>query len=149
MINFELNTSDFIGFKELNILSVMDSYTANILSDDIKTLIEYFNKEYMWDGMFNYNDVVDRLDKKHYLFILYYGHQPIGYIFYEPKSENEIYLYNLYVTNCIKRPSYSPIWFVNNTIKLLPKSFTKISCVCEDWHSSAHNVFKSNGFLQK
>lgn len=146
MISFELDKSNYEESKDLSIIDISNRHKLDLLSDDIKLLINYFNKEYSWDNMFDYNDVQNRISKGHYLFILYYGHNAIGYVFYEPKENDEFYLYNLYVTNCYGRPSYSPIWFVNNTIKLLPKTFKKISCVCEDWHTSAHNVFKSNGF---
>ncbi len=142
MINFELDFSNYDELKELSILEYKD-----ILSDDIKKLISYFNSEYQWDGMFNFNDVEKRIKNGHHLYILYYGHECVGYVFFEPKENGEFYLYNLYVTNKIKRPGYSPVWFVNKSISLLPKSFSKITCVSEDWHTSAHNVFKLNGFI--
>lgn len=148
MINFQLNKSDYIENKDLSIISILNRHKADVLSDDIKLLINYFNKEYHWDGMFDFDDVQNRISKGHHLFILYYGHNAIGYVFYEPKENDEFYLYNLYVTNQIQRPSYAPIWFVNNTIKLLPKSFSKITCMCEDWHTAAHNVFEKNGFIK-
>lgn len=141
MINFELDGTTYNEFKELTVLEYSDS-----LSDDIKKLIYFFNEEYTWKDMFVFDDIRSRIDKGHRLFILYYGNKSIGYIFYEPKENDEFYLYNLYVTNCYERPSYSPIWFVNKTIGLLPKTFKKITCICEDWHNSAHNVFKQNGF---
>lgn len=149
MINFELDKSDYTLLKDLSIISVLNRHKLDTLSDDMNSLIEFFNTEYDWDGMFNFDDVQDRVSRGHHLFILYYDHTAIGYVFYEPKDNGELYLYNLYVTNCIERPDDSPIWFVNKSINLLPSQFTKISCVCEDWHTSAHNVFKSNGFIRK
>ena len=99
--------------------------------------------------MFDFDAVQTRVSNGHHLFILYSGYDAIGYVFYEPKENDEFYLYNLYVTNEIQRQSYAPSWFVNKTIKLLPKSFSKITCICEDWHTAAHNVFKKNGFVNK
>lgn len=149
MINFELDKVDYNPLKDLSIISVLNRHKVDILSDDINTLIKFFNTEYRWDGMFNFDDVQSRVSKGHHLFILYYGHHAIGYVFYEPKDNGEFYLYNLYVTNQVQRPEFAPNWFVNKTINLLPTTFTKITCVCEDWHTSAHNVFKSNGFITK
>ena len=148
MIKFELNKSNYNENEDLSVIHISNRHKLDLLSDDVKKLIYFFNEEYSWDGMFNFDDVQMRVSKGHHLFILYYGHKAIGYIFYEPKENDEFYLYNLYVTNCYERPSYSPIWFVNNTIKLLPKSFKKITCICEDWHTSAHNVFEKNGFIR-
>ena len=148
MISFELNKSNYEEPKELSIIEISNRHKLDLLSDDVKKLIYFFNEEYNWDDMFNFNDVQTRISKGHYLFILYYGHKAIGYVFYEPKENDKFYLYNLYVTNCYERPSYSPVWFVSNTIKLLPKTFKKVLCECEDWHTTAHNIFKSNGFIQ-
>lgn len=146
MINFVLNSSDYTEISDLNIMFIFNINQVNTTSEDIEKLIHFFNEEYHWDDMFNFKDVQDRIENGHYLFLLYYNHKPIGYVFYEPKENDEFYLYNLYVTNRHKRPSFSPIWFVNKTIGLLPKSFKKVTCVCEDWHTSAHNVFKLNEF---
>ncbi len=144
MINFELNISDYNQIEELSILRYNE-----VLSDDIKKLIYFFNEEYKWDDMFIFDDVQTRINNGHHLFILYYGNNAIGYVFYEPKENNEFYLYNLYVTNCYKRPNYSAQWFVNKTIGMLPIPISKISCICEDWHVVAHNVFTKNGFETK
>jgi hypothetical protein len=144
MINFELNIELYNEIKEFSILKYNE-----LLSDDIKKLIYFFNEEYNWDGMFVFEDVQNRIDKGHHLFILYYGHKAIGYVFYEPKENNEFYLYNLYVTNCYERPNYSAQWFVNKSIGMLPTPISKITCICEDWHTAAHNVFKSNRFKTK
>jgi len=141
MINFELDISNYNEIKELSILKYNE-----FLSDDIKKLIYFFNQEYKWDGMFTFDDVNIRMNNGHHLFILYYGNDCIGYIFYEPKHNNEFYLYNLYVTNKTKRPNYSAQWFVNKSISLLPKPISKISCISEDWHIAAQNIFKLNGF---
>ena len=147
-MKFKLNISDYAEIKDLSIINVLNKQKCDILSDDIKFLIDSFNAEYKWDGMFDFNDVQNRISLGHYFFILYYGHNAIGYIFYEPKENDEFYLYNLYVTNCYERPSFSPQWFINKSINLLPKGFLKITCVCEDWHTAAHNVFTQNGFTK-
>jgi hypothetical protein len=150
MKQYQLNRNQYIKEKQLTIerLEFENIIAFEYYEPQIISLINHFNKEYKWDGMFNFDDVQNRIIKGHLLFILYCGNNAIGYMFYEPKDNNEFYLYNLYVTNCIQRPSYSANWFVDNTIKLLPNTFSKITCVCEDWHTSAHNVFKSNGFTR-
>jgi hypothetical protein len=148
MINFELDTADYLEIYELNILNVSSLITSENISNDIKSLINFFNDEYTWDNMFTFDDVKCRLADGHYMFILYYDVNPIGYMFYEPKANNVFYLYNLYVTNKIKRPKYSPIWFVNKSIKLLPSSVSKVICVSDKWNTAAQNVFKSNNFKE-
>ncbi len=141
MTKFELDFSNYQKFEELSVLKY-----NNLLSDDIKKLIYFFNEEYTWGGMFTFDDVEKRINNGHHLFILYYGHRTIGYVFYEPKENNEYYLYNLYVTHCYERPSYSAQWFVNKTINSLPTPISKITCVSEEWNTAAHNVFLKNNF---
>jgi hypothetical protein len=148
MINFELNIDDYLEIYELNILNVSALIESDNISNDIKSLINFFNDEYIWNNMFTFDDVKARICNGQYMFILYYDVNPIGYVFYEPKDNNVFYLYNLYVTNKIKRPMYSPIWFVNKSIKLLPSSVSKIICVSDEWNTAAHNVFKSNNFKE-
>ena len=142
MVKFELDINDYNLINELSILQ----YNDDTLSDDMKKLIAYFNSEYKWDDMFNFDDIRNRIDKGHLLFILYYGNESIGYIFFEPKENNEYYLYNLYVTHKVKRPDKAAEWFINKSINLLPTSISKVICICEDWHFRAHDIFKLNGF---
>jgi hypothetical protein len=148
MKSFKLDISDYNEIKDLSIVSIMNRYGADTLSDDIKLLIQYFNDEYVWEDMFDFNHVQTRISKGHHLFLLYYGEDVIGYVFFEPNDLNEFYLYNLYVTNKVKRPEHSAVWFVNKSIKLLPNSVLKIKCICEDWNYAAQNVFKSNKFKE-
>jgi hypothetical protein len=46
MINFELDKSDYKEIEEFNILRYNE-----LLSDDIKKLIYFFNEEYNWDDI--------------------------------------------------------------------------------------------------
>jgi len=146
MFKYNLNKSDFNEIKEFDIVHISNLDELKTTSNDIKKLIKYFNSEYHWDEMFTYVDVLNRLTNGHHLFILYYDSNPIGYVFFEPKKFDEFFLYNLYVTNKLKRPNYAPIWFVNKSISLIPASVKTIYCYCEEWNTAAHNIFEKNGF---
>jgi len=151
MVKFYLDRKDFNEFDSdifgLRIQELNDAFLLTMSeSSDIDTLISYFNSEYKWDNMFEYEDVINRIDSNHILFILYYINEPIGYVFFEPKAKGEYYLYNLYVTKIIKRPENTPEWFVSKVISALPSDCKKITCYCEEWHKAAQNIFIKNNF---
>jgi hypothetical protein len=148
MKKFQLNRNNYIIEKKFHIerLELDNIIALQYYTPNIKTLINYFNEEYKWDGMFDINEVENRIKIGHILFILYYDKQPIGYVWFNEIDKDTCHLYNLYVTNIVKRPDYSPIWFVNKACSHMLKYYKKIQCECEDWHNSAQNTFISNGF---
>lgn len=156
MISYELNRRNYekidLKIDGLYIKRISGFTEGFFLEEDVKILINYFNEEYKWDDMFNVDDVRDRIYKKHSIYVLYLNKQPIGYFFIEPfVKEKSVYLYNLYVTNVIKRPNLSPVWFVNNSIPMIFHNdwCKKITCKCDDWNQAAQNVFIKNNFTPK
>ena len=146
MKKFELNSNNFIEEPELHIIHLYDKIFLDSYTDTMELLIRYFNQEYKWNNMFKISDVYNRIKKGDNLFILYLNRNAIGYIWFREVDNDTCFLYNLYVTNIIKRPKYSPIWFVNRACSHMLKHYKKIQCECEDWHSAAQNTFISNGF---
>ena len=146
MKKFELNSNNFIEEPELHIIHLYDKIFLDSYTDTMELLIRYFNQEYKWNNMFKISDVYNRIKKGDNLFILYLNRNAIGYIWFREVDNDTCFLYNLYVTNIIKRPKYSPIWFVNIACSHMLKHYKKIQCECEDWHSAAQNTFISNGF---
>ena len=148
MKKFELNSNNFIEEPELHIIHLYDKIFLDSYTGTMELLIRYFNQEYKWDSMFKISDVYNRIKKGDNLFILYLNRNAIGYIWFREVDNDTCFLYNLYVTNIIKRPKYSPIWFVNRACSHMLKHYKKIQCECEDWHSVAQNTFVSNGFIE-
>ena len=146
MKKFELNSNNFIEEPELHIIHLYDKIFLDSYTDTMELLIRYFNQEYKCNNMFKISDVYNRIKKGDNLFILYLNRNAIGYIWFREVDNDTCFLYNLYVTNIIKRPKYSPIWFVNRACSHMLKHYKKIQCECEDWHSAAQNTFISNGF---
>jgi hypothetical protein len=148
MKKYQLNKENFIKEKNLHIERFeFDNIIAfECYKPHIQFLIDSFNTEYKWDDMFDINDAENRIVEGHILFILYYDSKEIGYVWFKEIDKNICYLYNLYVTNILYRPEYSPIWFINETSSVMLKYYKKIQCECEDWNTSAQNVFTSNGF---
>jgi hypothetical protein len=148
MKKFELDSNDFIEEPELHIIHLYNKTFLDSYTDTMELLIRYFNQEYRWDNMFKISDVYNRIEEGDNLFILYLNRNAIGYVWFREMDKDTCFLYNLYVTNIIKRPKYSPIWFVNRACSHMLKHYKKIQCECEDWHSAAQNTFVSNGFIE-
>lgn len=148
MKRFELNKKHFVEEPELHIIHLYNKTFLNSYTDTMELLIRYFNQEYNWDDMFQISDVYKRIERGDNLFILYLNTKAIGYVWFKEINNDTCFLYNLYVTNVVKRPKYSPIWFVNRACSQMLKHYKKIQCECEDWHNSAQNTFVSNGFIE-
>jgi hypothetical protein len=148
MKKFELDINNFIEEPELHIIHLYNKTFLDSYTDTMELLIRYFNQEYKWDKLFKISDVYNRIEEGDNLFILYLNRNAIGYVWFREVDKDTCFLYNLYVTKVIKRPKYSPIWFVNKTCSHMLKHYKKIQCECENWHSAAQNTFISNGFIE-
>jgi hypothetical protein len=148
MKKFELDINNFIEEPELHIIHLYNKTFLDSYTDTMELLIRYFNQEYKWDKLFKISDVYNRIEEGDNLFILYLNRNAIGYVWFREMDKDTCFLYNLYVTNIIKRPKYSPIWFVNRACSHMLKHYKKIQCECENWHSAAQNTFISNGFIE-
>jgi hypothetical protein len=148
MKTFILNKEDFIEEKELTYIHVYNKTWLDSYKDFIELAIRYFNEQYNWDKMFNINDVEERIQNGDNLFLLYYGNQIIGYIFYKKIDDMTCLAYNLYVTKIIKRPENAAYWFYNRTSGHMLKYYQKIECVAEDWNNKVHDIFYKTGFKE-
>lgn len=154
MISLKLSKKSFcksnINSEYLEILNISNIDYAIENKSTINQLINYFNSQFNWSEMFDFDDVLKRIKDSHIMFLLLYKNNPIGYVFFQPISDDELYLYNLYVTKIVERPALSPIWFVNKCIEDLFKQnkIDYISCDCEVWNDASHNVFIKNNFVK-
>lgn len=145
MKKFELHKDNFFEIEN-SIGLLIKKVTELSDTSSMETLIDYFNREYTWDGMFTINDVLDRLNKGDILFILSYNHMDIGYIWYTEIDEKTCKSYNLYVTKIINRPNDSAYWFYNRVSKIMIEKYDKIVCDAEDWNKRVHDIFYQTGF---
>jgi hypothetical protein len=149
MKTFKLTKETFIEYTKIDtnlsyiLIDNLDSLEKNINS--IKTLIDYFNKEYKWDVMFNVDDVYDRIKDGHGVFICYYKNYPIGYMWFKELDKDNCFTYNLYVTNIVERPKYTSYWFYNQTNKMILKKFKEIKMEIFEWNVSAIKIVHQSG----
>jgi hypothetical protein len=144
---FKLNKEDFIEEKELKYI-LIDTTSLSPNKESIELAINYFNQQYSWDGMFTISDVEERIRNKHKLFLLFYGEDIIGYIFYKEIDDSSCLAYNLYVTKIVQRPNYAAEWFYNKTSGYMLNLYNTILCEAEEWNDRVHYIFFKSGFKE-
>ena len=147
---YQLNKKDYIKEKELHIerLDLDNIIALEYFTPNIEFLIDSFNKEYRWDGMFDINEVEHRIKSGHILFMLYYDNEPIGYVWFKELNETTCFGYNLYVTKQIERPKDSPKWFYNKVSGIMLEKYNIINVEIEDWNKVVFNLVESIGYTK-
>lgn len=148
MKNFEISIDKKVCVTDLTIKRISNFLTTN-LTNELKTLINFFNQEYEWKGMFTIEDVKDRIQNNETLFILYYKENAIGYVFFKIIDDNTCFGYNLYVTKKIKKPKYSAYWFYNMVTNYMLCEHKKIKVEVENWNLTIIDIIKNIGYYER
>jgi len=145
---YKLLKEDYVTNKELRIetLEFENIIAFEYYEPQIISLIGYFNKEYKWDGMFDIEEVKNRIVTGHTLFILYYDVQPIGYVWFKELDDTTCFGYNLYVTKQIDRPTNAPKWFYNKVSGIMLEKYDNIKVEIEDWNRIVFDLVESIGY---
>ena len=148
MKKYQLNKENYIKEKQLHIerLELDNMIALEYFTPNIQFLIDSFNKEYQWDGMFDIAEVTNRINTGHILFILYYDNRPIGYVWFKELNETTCFGYNLYVTKQIERPKNSAHWFYNKVSGMMLKQYDTINVEIEDWNKVVFDLVEGIGY---
>jgi len=148
MILFEIRNNKKIIDSDFIIKTICNQTELESVIGDINTLINQFNSEYVWDNMFNTNDVISRILENQTLFILYYKENPIGYVFFKKIKNNSYFGYNLYVTKKTKKPKYAAYWFYNNVTNIILRNSERIEVEVDDWNCTIIDIIKNIGYYK-
>jgi hypothetical protein len=150
MKKYQLNREDYIKEKQLHIerLELDNMIALEHFTPNIQFLIDSFNKEYQWNDMFNIEEVKNRINNNHILFILYYDKQPIGYVWFKELDDTTCFGYNLYVTKEIERPKKSPKWFYNKVSGVMLETYNTINVEIEDWNKVVFDIVEGIGYKE-
>ena len=147
MKGYNLNKANYIKCNEnLNIIKIYDIKNLESYKIHIEQLIEWFNGEYVWDKMFNINDVFDRINNGHILFLLFYNNTAVGYVFFKPLNSVDCFGYNLYVTKKIDRPKNLAELFYNKVSGIILSDYENIKVEVEDWNSVVFKIIENIGY---
>jgi len=144
MKKYILHKNNFVT-EELSIHHVTDTSTH---ISDIQTLIDSFNLEYKWDGMFNIDECTNRINSGQYLFLLKLNDTPIGYVWFKELNSDVCFGYNLYVTKQIPRPKYAPTLFYRYTSGLMLQKYNSIEVEIEDWNHVVFDLVENIGYRE-
>ena len=145
---YQLNRNQYVTENRLTIerLEIKNIIAFEYYEPQIISLINYFNKEYKWDGMFSIDEVKNRIINGQILFILYCDKQSIGYVWFKELNQTTCFGYNLYVTKCIERPTYAPKWFYNEVSRTMLEKYNTIKVEIEDWNKVVFDLVESIGY---
>jgi hypothetical protein len=149
MKHYQLNKENYIEEPDLSIIHIYNKTWLESYKDSIQLLIEYFNQEYNWDGMFTLEDAVNRiLINGDNLFLLFMNRRVIGYVWFKEIDSKTTFGYNLYVTKKINRPKYAPKWFYNQVSGMMLKHYDIIKVEIEDWNKVVFELVESIGYKE-
>jgi hypothetical protein len=150
MKHYQLTKSDYSIKKQLHIerLELDNILTLEYFTDNIQFLIDSFNKEHQWDDMFDIEEVKNRIENGHILFILYYDSHPIGYVWFKELEDTTCFGYNLYVTKQLHRPKDSAEWFYNKVSGTMLEKYDNIKVEIEDWNKVVFELVESIGYKE-
>jgi len=146
MIEYTLKKENYNKKLSLVIISDIDMFV--FYKKSIENLINYFNKEYSWDKMFNMDDVELRIKNDEKLFLLYYDTEAIGYVFFKHIDKQTCFGYNLYVTKVIHRPKDSAYWFYNEVSGIMLNTYEFIKVEIEDWNKVVMDIVEKIGYYK-
>jgi hypothetical protein len=146
MKQYQLNKEDYIEEADLHIVHIYNKIWSETYKDSLQLLINYFNEEYTWDGMFTIDDVVNRIQNGDNLFLLYTNNRVIGYVWFKELDNNTCVGYNLYVTKKVGRPKDAPKWFYNKVSGIMLEKYDYIKVEIEDWNKVVFDLVESIGY---
>ena len=138
MKHFLLNHSELIERKtDISIKQITEQI-------EIQKCIDLFNSEIQWNGMFNVEQALDRIERGEKMFVGYKNEDIFCYCWIRQDSEQEYYLYNLFS----KKPKSLRKIGVVDMLYLVIKYHTigKITAEVDEWNIQSQRVAKTLGF---
>jgi len=144
MINLRLIPSDFtpVDFNH-NVIKI----TKINLESRIKLIessIECFNDEIQWDGMYNIEEAIKRIENSDILYIGMNDLGVIGHTWFNSHLDGRK-VFNLFVRNKIHKKDYSGKEFLSCVISRFENNKT-IYCEVDEWNTKSLQLLQRLGF---
>ena len=144
MINFKLTNIDATNKNsEIEIIEINKNNIDQFLHL-IELSINFFNDEIIWDGMFNIDESIRRVNLNHTLYLGIYNSIPFAHVWFKPYEDGYL-LYNLFVRNKIEKKMYKGSEFTYTILSNYYESSTIYANV-DEWNIKSINMFKKLGF---
>jgi|688.fasta_scaffold107447_3 hypothetical protein len=147
LINYKINRNKKIVKSKFIVSSIIKNINEKE-TIDLQKLIDLFNSEYKWEGMFTIEQAIERIKNGQNLFILYYKNCAIGYVWFKEIDKQKCFGYNLYVTKKEKRPGISPYWFYKYVTDYMLVNYDTIEVEVEDWNLAIKDIIEMIGYYE-
>jgi hypothetical protein len=111
---------------------------------EIQKCIDLFNSEIKWDGMFNVEQALHRIERGEKMFVGYKNEDIFCYCWIKENHKDDYYIYNVFS----KKPKSLRKIGVIDLLYLVIKNYTtgKIRAEIDDWNTQSQRVFERLGF---
>ena len=139
-LSCKIKKSDVQFDYENVIIKYTDGYES-----EIKKMISIIYDEIgdIWDEMWTWDDVVDRFQKGHFLWLVLDEGSPIACSWFEKKSKKDLYIYNTYLIPELRGQGLTEKLFLLRNNLLYNSGFRKTLCVTDNIR--AEKALKKNG----
>jgi hypothetical protein len=105
---------------------------------EIQKCIDLFNSEIKWDGMFNVEQALDRIERGERMFVGYKNEDIFCYCWIKENHKDDYYIYNVFS----KKPKSLRKIGVIDLLYLVIKNYTtgKIRAEIDDWNGQSQKV---------
>lgn len=112
----------------------------------IQYCIDSFNAKIKWDNMFDISEANNRISKGDKMFVAYYEDTIVGYCWMKKYTEDEYYLYNIFINADSTNRNYG----ATDLTYLIVKNYTKgiIKVDIDEWNYKSQRVAEKVGFKQ-
>lgn len=147
MVNLTLKKENFKYIEETIPEYTVVEVTEEVFSvyvTKIQHIINQFNKEFVWDHMFDLKEVENRVNTGVSLYLLFKEKAPIGYCFIRDQI-----MFNFYVSREYPRSKHTPVYFCNKVIYdyiYNKKKADSLTVNCEEWNHWGQRIYLENNF---
>ena len=128
-LSCKIKKSDVQFDYENVIIKYTDGYES-----EIKIMISIIYDEIgdIWDEMWTWDDVVDRFEKGHFLWLVFDEGSPVACSWFEKKSKQDLYIYNTYLKPELRGKGLTKTLLLIRNNLFYDSGFRKTLCVTDN-----------------
>jgi hypothetical protein len=143
MIKYELKYENLILRNIHQDFKIVDTTDNSV----IEKCIDFFNSEIQWDGMFDINEALYRIQKGEKIFVGYKNQNIFCYCWIRQDNEQSYYIYNVFSKKPTSLRKIGVIDLLYSAIKYHTNG--KITVDIDEWNTKSQKVAEKLGFTTK
>jgi hypothetical protein len=146
MVSFKLIPQNFLHLQTQYSILKVTIHNYHHYYRYVEKSIQHFKDELDWEGMFDTNVVVKRLQSGMVLYLGIYDSDVFGHVWFSDYKDGR-FLFNLFVRNNVKEKKYTGKEFVSDII--FRYEYDKIIyCEVDEWNEKSIKLFEKLGFIR-